>query len=429
MNESRAAVFVAVLSLIAAESGFAQTRLTLREAVSMALRHDARVAEAETREQSAGRDADVAHAHFGPSIFTGTGAMYTYGFPQVAGGAPPSVFNLAFTQTLFDGPAKGRERAAERRVDVQKLTAAQVRAGVIAETAIAYVELVSVRRALDEQRRARESAQRIVDLAGERMKEGRALPIDVLQARLAAARLGQRLAELEGRQIVLEGQLHVLTGVPSGPALRVEVEDLPSVPERSIEELVATAFAASPDLKAAQLERQAREQALEGERAGFWPSFDLVGNYAVYSRFNNLDTFFTRFQRNSVNVGVEARVPVFASGTSASVALARTQVLQADAMIRRQQDQIDLDVRRAAEQARVGAGARQVAELELAVAQEHVRVAEARVAEGRADRADVEQARVEAGRAWDAFYQAEFERQRGQLKLRLATGELTQLFP
>ena len=93
----------------------------------MATEHDARVIEAEAKEGRVGREADVTHARFGPSVFTGTGAVYTYGFPQTPGGAPPSLFNVAFTQTLYDGPGKGRERAADLRIQAQKLTTAQVR--------------------------------------------------------------------------------------------------------------------------------------------------------------------------------------------------------------------------------------------------------------------------------------------------------------
>jgi outer membrane protein TolC len=395
----------------------------------MATEHDARVIEAEAKEQRAGREAAVSHARFGPSVFTGTGAVYTYGFPQTPGGAPPSVFNVAFTQTLYDGPAKGRERAADQRIEAQKLTTAQVRTQVIAETASAYLELAGVRRALERQRSARESAQRIVDLTLEQLKEARVLPVDALQARLAASRLAQRIVQLESRESVLEGELRVLTGLPAGASFEIALEGVPSLPDRTTEELVTMAAANSPELKTAEVERRAREESLAGERSGYWPSIDLIGNYAVFSKFNNLDTFFTRFQRNNVNVGVEARVPIFRTETAAAVALARSQVAEADVAVKRQRDQIELDVRRAAGQAREAAAGRDVAELQLAVDQENVRISQERVAEGRADRLDLEKTLVEEGRAWDAFYQAEFERQRGQLQLRQVTGELNRLFP
>jgi outer membrane protein TolC len=406
-----------------------QSYVTLQQAVSMATAHDARIMEAEAKEQRADREMAASHARFGANVFTGTGALYTYGYPQLPGGGPPSVLNVSFTKTLYDGPAMGRVHASYDRLEIQKLTTAQVRNQVIVETASAYLELAAVRQALVRQRRARDSSQRIVELTAERLKEARLLMADVLQARLDAARLAQRIAQLESREGVLEGQLLVLTGLPSGTAFQLGFESLPSLPDRSTDELGTVAAANSPDLKAALLERRARANSLAGQRWGRWPSIDLVGNYAMFAKLNNLDVFLTRFQRNNVNVGVEARVPLFSAETTAAVALARSEVIEADAALKRQRDQIELEVRRAAGQTREAVAGRDVAELELAVAQENVRVAQERVTEGRAGRVDLEKALVVEGHAWDLFYQAEFERLRAQLLLRQVTGELNRLFP
>jgi len=234
---------------------------------------------------------------------------------------------------------------------------------------------------------------------------------------------------LESRDGALGDQLRVLTGVRPEAPIQVVLEDLPSLPERSTAELSMVAAAASPELKATQLEARAREDTLAGERGGYWPSIDLVGNYAVFSRFNNVDVFFNRFQRNNLNLGIEARVPIFSTQTGAAVALARSQVIEAQAAVNRQRDEIGVQVRRAAERVRETSARRDVAEVELAVAQETVRLAEARMAEGRAARIDREKAVVEEGRAWDLFFQAEWARKRAQLELRRMTGELAQLFP
>ena len=355
----------------------AQDVLTLRQTVELALRNDIRMFEAASKQESAGRELDVSRARFAPNLFTGTGAMYTYGFPQTPGGTLPSVLQQS----------------------IQRL------------------------------RGARESARAIVDLEIERLNEGRLLPLDILQARLAAARLTESVVALENRESALADQLRVLTGIASGRPIHIAIEDLPSLPERSPAELSALAAGTSPELKATQLESRAREETLAGERGGYWPSVDLVGNYAVFSRFNNVDVFFNRFQRNNLNLGIEARVPIFSTQTGAAVALARSQVIEAQAAVNRQREEIGVQVRRAAERVRETSARRDVAEVELAVAQETVRLAEARMAEGRAARIDREKALVEEGRAWDLFFQAEWARKRAQLELRRMTGELAQLFP
>jgi outer membrane protein TolC len=426
---SKTVLLLAAFLVVRPSNGFAQAVVSLRDAVRLAVGHDSRVLDSAAKEDRARREADLSGARFGPNLFTGTGAVYTYGFPQTPGGTAPSVLNLAFTETLFDGPAKGRQRAAVQRIEVQRLDAARVRDTTTVETALAYLELAGIRAALDRQRSARRSADAIVDVMASRVGEGRVLPVTVLQARLSSARLGERIAQLEGREIEVEGQVRVLTGIPPGEALQVAIEDLPSLPDRSIAELVALAVANSPELQAARVERLAREQNLAGARRGYWPSVELVGTYAMFSRFNNLDQFYARFQRHNFNVGVEAKVPIFSAETGASVALAQSDVRAADVAIKQQQDRIELDVRRAYQSSRVAAAARTVQEIQLAIAQETIRVVSARVDEGRAERLDLDRAVVDEAMAWDGFYQSEFERQRGQLQLRQITGELSRLFP
>jgi outer membrane protein len=428
MSNRTIIAWAAALMLLPARTG-AQTLISLRDAVMMAIRHDSRVLDAEAKEERARREADVSRAAFGPNLFTGTGAVYTYGFPQTPGGAAPSVFNLAYTQTLFDGPARGQQRAASQRIDVQRLEAARVREATMLEAALAYLELAGVRQALERQRTARRSAEELIGSMTERLQEGRVLPVNVLEARLSSARLTQRITQLEGREAALESELTVLTGSSFGPGVQVGAGDLPSLPDRSGTELSALATTADPALQSTQFERQAREQSLEGARRRYWPSVELIGNYAIFAKFNNLDTFYNRFQRHNVNVGIEARVPLFAAATGPSVALARTELVAADVAIKQQQDRIELEVHRALQAAHQAAADLTVEELQLAVAQENVRVATVRVEEGRADRLDLQRALVEEGRTWDEFHQADFARQRAQLQLRQLTGELSRLFP
>jgi hypothetical protein len=108
-------------------------------------------------------------------------------------------------------------------------------------------------------------------------------------------------------------------------------------------------------------------------RQRYWPSVEVVGNYAIFSRFNNLDTFFNRFQRHNINVGVEARAAV-RRGYEPSVAVARTELVEPT--LRSDSGRIRSSSTRRALQAARQAGADLTAEeLQLAVAQENARVA------------------------------------------------------
>src|SRR5262249_32622467 len=155
------------------------------------------------------------------------------GFPQMPGGTLPSIFNLAFTQTVFDLPSRGRQRAAEREAEIQDLEIASARELVMLETASTYLELVSVRHSLDRLRSAGDSARTIVSLEIERLREGRVLPVDLLRARLSGAELHQRVVSLEGRESALEAQLRLVTGIGRDQPLFLAAEELPSSPDRS----------------------------------------------------------------------------------------------------------------------------------------------------------------------------------------------------
>ena len=181
MSKSRIAALGGFCVLIAGVA-LAQPTLMLRQAVSLALRNDSRIKEAEAKQESARRESELTRARFGPNLFTGSGAMYTSGFPQTPGGTLPSIFNLAFTQTVFDVPSRGRQHAAEREAEIQTLEMASARDLVTVETASTYLELVSVRHSLDRLRSANDSAQAIVSLEIERLREGRVLPVDLLRA-------------------------------------------------------------------------------------------------------------------------------------------------------------------------------------------------------------------------------------------------------
>ena len=165
-----------------------------------------------------------------------------------------------------------------------------------------------------------------------------------------------------------------------------------------------------------------------GMRQRYWPSLELVGNYALFSRFNNLDVFFNRFQRNNVNVGIEARVPLFAAATGPSVALARTRPRpRPTSTIRQQQDRIDLDV--LAAPCRRRARRRPISRSTSSSSRSPRRpcVSRAPGLMRAAPTVSIFSGRwsKRGARAWDEFYQADFARQRGQrASCAQITGEL-----
>jgi outer membrane protein TolC len=81
--------------------------LTLKSAVNQALQSSREVALARIQASVAERAAGVTRARFLPNLFTGSGAGYSSGIPQTPGGSAPSLFNMAYIQTVFNPPLRG----------------------------------------------------------------------------------------------------------------------------------------------------------------------------------------------------------------------------------------------------------------------------------------------------------------------------------
>ena len=95
--------------------------LTLDQVVNLALAHSPDLALARVRYTVAQNVAGVDRSEFRPNLFTGSGAAYTNGFPQTPGGAPPSVFEVSYTQALLDPIKRGALHADEDRAKNQEL--------------------------------------------------------------------------------------------------------------------------------------------------------------------------------------------------------------------------------------------------------------------------------------------------------------------
>jgi outer membrane protein len=408
----------------AQEAGLTR-RLTLKEAVNLAVANSRDLALARLQYGVAQREAGVARSAFLPNLYTGTGVAYTNGFPLLEGGGAPAIFNLSYTQQIFNPPAKGDQRAAEQRAEGQRLSMENVRDGVMARAALDYLELAKVRHALELLRGERMSAGRILNATRERAGAGRELPVEVIRAQLTTARIEQRVAQLEDRDDSLSGEIRDMMGLPEDETIEVSTEEIPRLAEEASKDLVTEAMTNNVELKQAQTELRAREFKLRGEQGGRWPSFALTGQYNVLSKINNYTEFFNKFQRNNVVFGVQVTIPIFASRTSSAVAFAQADYNAASLALEKKRSELSLDVRRKARLVHEADLAGDVARLELQLAQEDVRVLQAQFDQGRGSLKDLEAAHIEENDKWLSYLDANYARQQAQLELLRTTGQLS----
>jgi outer membrane protein TolC len=431
----RAAVCAAsctIFILAGAGTGRAQDvefarKLTLKQAVNLAVSNSRDLALARLQYGVMQRQIGVARSAFLPNLYTGTGVAYTSGFPLLEGGGAPAIFSLSYSQQIFNPPMKGEQHAAEQRAEEQRLSIDDVRDTVMSRAALDYLELAKVRHALELMHSERLSAGRILDAARERADTGRELPIEVIRAQLTTARIEQRIAQMEDRDEFLSGELRDMMGMPPDETIEVSTEEIPGAAAEISKDVVSEAMANNVELKQAQTELRAREFKLKGEQGGRWPSFSLIGQYNVLSKINNYTDFFDKFSRNNVVFGIQVQIPIFASRTSSAVAFARADFNAAGLALEKKRSELSLDVRRKARIVRESELSGEVARLELQLAQESVRVLQAQFDEGRGSLKDLEAAHIEENDKWLAFLDANYARQQAQLELLRTTGQLAQV--
>ncbi len=402
--------------------------LTLKRAIELALQNSKEIQVAKIQASVADRAAQITKAQFMPNLYAGSGAGYTYGIPETPGGRAPSIFNVSYTEQIFNEPLRGQAKETQEQAKAQKIALEDTKNRVITRTAMAYLELGKVRHSLELLRKEQESAEKILQVTQERQGEGYELPVEVTKAQLTKAQVIQRILQLEGREDELEVFLRYQLGFSEGQAIEVTPEELPGEAEQAGDNLVAMAMTHNPGLQLAESDVRAKEFRLKGERRGYFPTLELVSVYSLLATFNNYSLFFRTFQRNNFNAGIDIRVPIFSAQTKAAVGMAQINLEAAKVSLTNKRTELGADVRQKTRRVRERDAAKEVARLELQLAQQQVAVQQAQFAEGKLNLREVEKARLEENEKWMAYLDANFQKQEAQLELLRTAGQLDKVW-
>ena len=402
--------------------------LTLKSAIEMALRNSKDIQVAKLQASVAEHASQVSKSSFMPNLFAGSGAGYTYGIPETPGGRAPSLFNVTYTEQVFNEPLKGQGKELEEQARSQKIMLEDVRNGVIVRTASAYLELAKVRHSLELLRAEQESADKILQVTQERQTEGYELPVEVTKAQLTKAQVTQRILQLEGREDALEVFLRGQLGLGDNQAVEVTPEELPGEAEQEGANLVALAMQNNSELQLAESDVKAKEFRLKGEKRGNLPTLELVSTYSLLANFNNYSEFYKKFQRNNFNAGVQIEVPIFSARTKESIGLAQVNLQVAQATLTSKKTQVSADVRQKTLHLREQEAAKEVARLELQLSQQNIAVLQEQFNEGKVNLRDLEKARLDENDKWMAYLDADFQREQAQLDLLKTAGQLDKVW-
>lgn len=405
--------------------------MTIKQAVSLALQNSSDVKLAKLQYTEAVAETGVDRAAFRPNFYTGEGIAYTYGFPGLPGGSAPALFQLDYTQSIFDPEAKAQQRAAEERARSAKLEIDRVQEDVIARVATTYLELAGVRQSLELLGKEQAAAEKIIEITRERVAANQQLPIDETRAELTSAQVHESLVKLQGRKDVLSQQLRDLTGLPDTAPLEVAEQNQNfdgTLSQESDSEVADLALQNNETIAEAERDRVAKQDLLHGAKFSYFPTFQLVGQYSILSKFNNYSQFYRTFQRNNVNVGVQITIPLFAAKTAANVKYAQAQLAVSQATLDSKRRQVRSDTKEQQQNLRELDASRDVASLALKLAQETVDQQQARLQQGQATLGDVEQAQLDENEKFVDYIDANFADDKAKITLLQATGQLAKVF-
>jgi outer membrane protein TolC len=423
MRISCLSVLAAVIPLVAHAETYT---LTMKQAVERGLTRNPDVVLAKLDELRATQGIRLAQDPFHPHVGVGSGLAYTNGMPLSIEGSAPSIIQAKANEDIFNRP---QHYAVEQQREIAKgatFAASQKRDEIAWQIASLYLDADRANRLIDTARNQISSFQKVMDTIQARAEEGRELPIEVRQAQVNLTRARVRLSNLENDRDTAEHNLAI--------ALGYEVSDLvaPSTAERTPTAApqdetaaVQSAIAASSDIKRLESSLVAKGLEIKGTEARRLPQVDLVAQYALFGKYNGLQDYFARFQRNNGELGASVQMPLFAgTGIKAAIAQQVTDQQHLRVEIQSAKDRIAMSVHQSYQGINRSKLAGDLAKEDLDLARERLTLALDQLNDGRATLRDVEQARIEESEKWIAFYDAQFNQERARLDLLRQTGNL-----
>lgn len=400
--------------------------VTLRQAVEQALKQNPEIAMARLEEQKAQQAVRLARDPFSPKVTVGSGLAYSNGYPMSINGSGPSIFQAQATQFIFNRPQSYAVAQAREREHLSNIATAGKREEIAFRTTSLVLDAERAARLAEMARRQLESLQKVTQTVEAQIGEGRLLPVEAKRAALNVAVARQLLVDAEAEQEAAETSLALVLGYgPDDRARPVPGErTVPPLPE-SEEAAVEEALARNPDLRGLGSQIAIKELEIRGQKAQRLPRIDLVAQYALFSRFNNYEDFFQKFQRNNGQIGMSFQLPLLPGpGIGAAVAQAEVEIARLRLELNQLRNRIIADTRRNFRDVRKAEAAAETARLDLELAREQLSILLAQVQEGRAGLRQVEEARVAETTKWMAFYDAQLAMERAKWNLLRQTGDL-----
>jgi len=408
-----------VLFIFAVSTVFAEP-LPFKTAIELAIRNGTQMEIAASDQNKAYAGYLEARDQFIPQIYLGSGIAGSFGFPLGA----PSIFNVSSQSLLYNPAARDFAKAAKTDFHAAQFNKDERRSQVILDAALTYAELDRLFSAVNLLQQQESASLRVEDIVNQRIQAGIESQVEGTRAKLNTARIRLKLAEVRANIENLRIHLGALTGLPAAN-IETVTESIPELPPVSQDEdLVTKTVESSPLYKGALETATARGFRASGEHKQLRPAIDLVGQYALFSKYNNYEQFYRTFTRNNGAFGVQIRIPFLNRGQSAHARQADADAVRAQREAATVKEQVSTETIKLQRGVAQLDAAKEVARLEYQLARADTETVTAHVEAGTATLRDQEQARLAENDKYSAMLDATYDLEKGQMQLLRAIGEI-----
>jgi outer membrane protein TolC len=409
-------------------------RLTLPDAVNMALRYNLGAIESAQNARIARGQRLIALSNLLPQVSAGVseevaqtslatlGIKSLPGIPSVLGPYSYSTVDASLSQTLFSLESIQRFRAARTAEQAAQLSYKDTLDVVTLSVGNAYLYVIELNSRIEAQQAQVRNAQALYDQAYREYQAGTTPRIEATRTEVQLHTEEYNLSVARNNFAIAKLTLARAIGLPLAQAFEIADQlPFPDVNPPSVEDALKTAYSFRSDLRAALDSQKAALQALAAAKGERFPVATLRGDYGDVG---------TTFDHSHGNFSVEAgvRIPLFTGGrTKGDITQADAALQQRKAEAENARGQVDFDVRTAFLNLDAAREEVDVAKRNVALANDNLARSKDRFTSGVTDSVEIVQSEQSLASANDQYITSAYNRNLAELMLARALGVTREL--
>jgi outer membrane protein TolC len=404
------------------------TRLTLQDAIKMALRYNLGAIESGENVQFTRGQRLIALSSLLPQVSAGVSenvgqtSLATFGFklpgvPTVIGPYSYSTVDASLSQTLFSFESVQRFRAARTAEQAAQLSYQDILDVVTLTVGNAYLQVIETNSRIEAQQAQVRNAQALYEQALSEYQAGTSPRIDATRTEVQLHTEEYNLSVACNNFAIAKLTLSRAIGLPLGQVFDI-ADQLPynEINPPTVEDALKTAYSSRSDFRAALDSEKAAQQTLSAEKGERYPIVAVNGDYGdVGATFGHSNGNF--------NFQAGVRVPIFTGGRiKGDITQAEASVRQRKAEAENTRGQVNYDVRTAFLNVNADKEQVDVAKKNVALANENLERSKDRFASGVTDSVEVVQSEQSLASANDQYITSVYNHNLAKLMLARALG-------